>query len=134
MDPITIAALLQSGQQGVSAASNLYSGKQQAKASRYATDRQMEAAKAQMAYTAQKDYEAAMAAEAAQRGNYEQWRAGQQTSNDLLQAREQRMGALGSLIGAGPRASITTTIPDYVPSPTPRRPTGSNNLRAFLGE
>ena len=27
----------------------------------------------------------------------------------------------------------TTTIPDYVPSPTPRRPTGSNTLRSFLG-
>lgn len=118
----------------VSAGGQVYAGKEQAKASRYATDRQTEAAKAQMAYTQQQDYQQAMAAEAAQRANYEQWRAGQQTSNDLLQAREQRLGNLAGLIGAGPRAPITTTIPDYVPSPTPRRPTGSNTLRSFLGE
>ena len=120
--------------EGVNAGTGMYNAKQQAKASRYATDRQMEAARAQMAYTAQQDYQSALAAEAAQRGNYDQWRASQQTSNDLLQAREQRLASLGSLIGAQPRAPITTDIPDYVPSPLPKRPTGNSSLRAFLGE
>lgn len=115
-----------------SAGSNMYSGKQQAKAMDRATQSQTEANKAAMAYTSQKDYDAALAAEAAQRGNYDIWKAGQQTSNDLLQAREQRLQSLGSLIGAGNRMPITTDIPDYVPSPRPRRPQGGDRLRDYL--
>jgi len=131
MDPVTMSM---AAQQGLSAASNMYSSKQQAKAARYASDQQSEANRAQLAYAQQKDYEAQLAAEAAQRGNYDMWRAGQQTSNDLLQAREQRLGNLGSLIGAPARAPITTDIPDYTPGPRPTRPTGGDTLRAYLNK
>lgn len=130
IDPVTGTFIAE----GVSTASNLYSGKQQAKASRYAADQQSEANRAQLAYAQQKDYEAQLAAEAAQRGNYDMWRAGQQTSNDLLQAREQRLGNLGSLIGVPARAPIRTEIPDYVPGPRPTRPMGGDRLRDYLNK
>jgi len=144
MDPVTV------GLMAASTAGNLYSGKQQAKSSQASSDQQAQANRAQLAYMAQKDYEAQLAAEAAQRSNYDMWRSGQeldynrwranqQTSNDLLQAREQRLGALGQLIGAPARAAIRTeipgyTIPDYVPGPLPTRPAGGSTLRDYLNK
>ena len=90
--------------------------------------------RAQLAYLQQKDYDTARAAEAAQRANYNQWRASQQTTNDQLQAREARLGALGSLIGAPARMPITTYIPEYVESPLPQQPPAAvaNTLASYL--
>ena len=129
MDPITLAIM-----QGASSAGNIYSGKKQAEAQKQATAAQTLANKAQMAYTMQRDYDTARAAEAAQRANYNQWRASQQTTNDQLQAREARMGALGSLLGAPARMPITTYIPAYEESPLPQQPpaVAANTLASYL--
>lgn len=133
VDPASLA--IQGGQSLVQAGANIYSGKKQAQAAKQATAAQTAANKAQMAYAMQRDYDTARAAESAQRGNYEQWKAQQQTQNDLLQAREQRLGALGSLIGAPQRMGITTTIPSYVETPLPEAPSSGamGNLRSYLG-
>ena len=114
------------------AAGTAFGGYLQSRAGDKATRMSDEYNRAQLAYLQQKDYEAALNAANAERNNYNQWRAAQQTSNDQLQAREARMGALGSLIGAPARMPISTYIPDYAEPGLPPAPTPNNTLRSYL--
>ena len=120
------------GVQGAQMATSLYTNKKQLQAQKEARQQQEEANKAQLAYMQQHDYDSAVAAANAQRNNYGQWRAAQETSNDLLQAREARMGQLAPLIGAAPRVAIRTNIPDYIEPTLPKAPSGSYRLADYL--
>jgi hypothetical protein len=105
----------------------------QSRAGNNAAQKQDEYNRAQLAYLQQKDYEAALNAANAQYNNYNQWRAAQETSNDMLQAREGRLGALGRMIGAPERMAVRTYIPEYVEPTLPTAPAPNRTLGSYLG-
>lgn len=90
----------------------------QTRAENYAAEQQAASAAAELAYQKQQADQLQSNYTTTSKANYDQWKAGQVTSNDQLQAREGRLSTLGGYLGSGPRAPITTTIPDWVPPVT----------------
>lgn len=96
----------------------------QADAARYASDAQAKAAADALAYQKEQARLDAARAEAAQRGNYDQWAA-----------QQRRLSTLGELLGLGARQ-----LPAYTPGPVmappdpgaPKKPQSDPSLRAIL--